>query len=288
MRQLKISNSITLRESESIKKYLQEISKTDLISPEEEAVLFAAIKNGCKNSFEQLVKANLRFVVSVAKQYQGQGMSLPDLINEGNLGLIKAVDKFDPSRGFKFISFAVWWIRQNIIQAIANNSKMIRVPLNKALLQNQIRKTSQLLEQQLERMPTEEELAEVMNIDASEINFSVSTNKHHESLDNPISDDEESTLLDITENINAERADKNVYHQESLKLEVDRLLTLLNQRQKETICYLFGIGLEHPMSMEEIARKFDVTTERVRQIKDAAIDKLRSFCDFNVLCGFMA
>src|SRR5690242_2407155 len=165
MRQLKISNSITLRESESIKKYLQEISKTDLISPEEEAVLFAAIKNGCKNSFEQLVKANLRFVVSVAKQYQGQGMSLPDLINEGNLGLIKAVDKFDPSRGFKFISFAVWWIRQNIIQAIANNSKMVRVPLNRTVLHNQIRKTSQLLEQQLERMPTEEELAEAMNVD---------------------------------------------------------------------------------------------------------------------------
>src|SRR5690242_18031376 len=165
MRQLKITNSITVRESESIKRYLYEVSKTELVSPEEEAQLFITAKNGCRKAFEKIVKANLRFVVSVAKQYQGHGMALPDLINEGNLGLIKAIDKFDPSRGFKFISFAVWWIRQNIIQAIANNSKMVRVPLNRTVLHNQIRKTSQLLEQQLERMPTEEELAEAMNVD---------------------------------------------------------------------------------------------------------------------------
>ena len=288
MRQLKITHSITLRESESIKKYLQEISKTELISPEEETELFADAKKGCRRAFEKLVKANLRFVVSVAKQYQGQGLSLSDLINEGNLGLIRSIDKFDSSRGFKFISFAVWWIRQNIIQALAANSRMVRIPLNKTLLQNQIRKTSSLLEQQLERMPTEEELSEIMNIDASEISFGINICKKHDSLDSPLSNDEESTLLDIVEDPDAERAEENVYHKESLQLEVDRLLKLLKPRQKETLCYLFGIGVDHPMTLEEIARKFQVTTERIRQIKDAALNKLRAVSDFKALHNFMA
>ncbi|MFI5133872.1 MAG: RNA polymerase sigma factor RpoD/SigA [Chitinophagales bacterium] len=289
MRHLSITKSITVRESESLEKYLREISKIELLSPGEEERLFFLVKKGDQKAVEQLVKANLRFVVSVAKQYQGLGLLLSDLIDEGNIGLIRAVKKFDSSRGFKFISFAVWWIRQNIIQALAANSRMIRLPLNKVALSSRIRKVSSLLEQKLERLPSEEELAEYMNIDPAEISLSLLSDNSMASLDTTVTDDDdENNLLDVLENTNAEKADKELSHTESLKVEMDSLLQTLSDRQKETVCLFFGIGIDHPLSLDEIAKQFDVTTERVRQIKEKAINKLRSTVDFNLLRTFLA
>lgn len=276
MRQLKITKSITNRESQSLEKYLQEIGKVELITPEEEVRLAARIRQGCQKSLDRLTKANLRFVVSVAKQYQNQGLSLPDLINEGNLGLIKAAQRFDETRGFKFISYAVWWIRQSILQALAEQSRIVRLPLNKVGLTNRIQKAFSTLEQQFEREPSAEELAEMLDMDLEEVSATLGISARHVSMDTPLSEGEDNTLLDVLENPNAEKTDGELDHKESLKTEIDRSLKTLTERQKEVICYFFGIGVDHPMSLEDIGEKFNLTRERVRQIKDKAITKLRT------------
>jgi RNA polymerase primary sigma factor len=276
MRQLKITKSITNRESQSLEKYLQEIGKVELISPEDEVKLARLIKQGDQKALDRLTKANLRFVVSVAKQYQNQGLSLPDLINEGNLGLIKAAQRFDETRGFKFISYAVWWIRQSILQALAEQARIVRLPLNKVGLTNRVQKAYSQLEQEFEREPSAEELAEVLQMDIEEVAATLSISTRHVSVDTPLSEGEENTLLDVLENTNTERTDLEVDHKESLKMEIDRSMKALTERQKEVICYFFGIGVDHPMSLEDIGEKFNLTRERVRQIKDKAITKLRT------------
>ncbi|MEO5564573.1 MAG: RNA polymerase sigma factor RpoD/SigA [Chitinophagaceae bacterium] len=276
MRQLKITKSITNRESQSLEKYLQEIGKVELITPEEEVRLAARIRQGDQKSLDRLTKANLRFVVSVAKQYQNQGLSLPDLINEGNLGLIKAAQRFDETRGFKFISYAVWWIRQSILQALAEQSRIVRLPLNKVGLTNRIQKAFSTLEQQFEREPSAEELAEMLGMDLEEVTATLGISARHVSMDTPLSEGEDNTLLDVLENPNAEKTDGELDHKESLKTEIDRSLKTLTERQKEVICFFFGIGVDHPMSLEDIGEKFNLTRERVRQIKDKAITKLRA------------
>jgi len=276
MRQLKITKSITNRESQSLEKYLQEIGKVELISPEEEVKLAVRIKQGDQKALDKLTKANLRFVVSVAKQYQNQGLSLPDLINEGNLGLIKAAQRFDETRGFKFISYAVWWIRQSILQALAEQSRIVRLPLNKVGLTNRIQKAYSHLEQEFEREPSAEELAELLELDIDEVSSTLGIAARHVSMDTPLSEGEDNTLIDVLINPNAEMANSNIEHKESLKQEIDRSLKTLTERQKEVICFFFGIGVDHPMSLEDIGEKFNLTRERVRQIKDKAITKLRS------------
>jgi RNA polymerase primary sigma factor len=276
MRQLKITKSITNRESQSLEKYLQEIGKVELISPEEEVKLAIRIKQGDQKALDKLTKANLRFVVSVAKQYQNQGLSLPDLINEGNLGLIKAAQRFDETRGFKFISYAVWWIRQSILQALAEQSRIVRLPLNKVGLTNRIQKAFSHLEQEFEREPSAEELAELLELDIEEVSSTLGISGRHISMDTPLSEGEDNTLIDVMINPNAELANSNIEHKESLKMEIDRSLKTLTERQKEVICFFFGIGVDHPMSLEDIGEKFNLTRERVRQIKDKAITKLRS------------
>ena len=276
MRQLKITKSITNRESQSLEKYLQEIGKVELISPEDEVKLARLIKQGDQKALDRLTKANLRFVVSVAKQYQNQGLSLPDLINEGNLGLIKAAQRFDETRGFKFISYAVWWIRQSILQALAEQARIVRLPLNKVGLTNRVQKAYSQLEQEFEREPSAEELAEVLQMDIEEVSATLSISTRHVSMDTPLSEGEESTLLDVLENTNADRTDAELDHKESLKMEIDRSMKALTERQKEVICYFFGIGVDHPMSLEDIGERFNLTRERVRQIKDKAITKLRT------------
>ena len=273
---MKITKSITNRESQSLEKYLQEIGKVDLITPEEEVKLARLIKQGDQRALDRLTKANLRFVVSVAKQYQNQGLSLPDLINEGNLGLIKAAQRFDETRGFKFISYAVWWIRQSILQALAEQSRIVRLPLNKVGLTNRIQKAYSQLEQEYEREPSAEELADLLHMDLEEVSATLGISARHVSMDTPLAEGEENTLLDVLENPNAEKTDAQLDHKESLKTEIDRSLTALTERQKEVICYFFGIGVDHPMSLEDIGEKFNLTRERVRQIKDKAITKLRT------------
>lgn len=275
MRQLKITKSITNRESQSLEKYLQEIGKVDLISPEEEVQLAIKIKTGDQKALDRLTKANLRFVVSVAKQYQNQGLTLADLINEGNLGLIKAAQRFDETRGFKFISYAVWWIRQSILQALAEQSRIVRLPLNKVGMTNRISKAYQQLEQEFEREPSAEELSELLEISIEEVAATLSMSLRHVSTDCPLGDGEENTLIDVLINPNASKTDELVEHYESLKVEVDRSLTALTERQKEVLCYFFGIGIDHPLSLEDIGERFNLTRERVRQIKDKAITKLR-------------
>ncbi|HEY4935533.1 MAG TPA: RNA polymerase sigma factor RpoD/SigA [Puia sp.] len=276
MRQLKITKSITNRESQSLEKYLQEIGKVELITPEEEVKLAIRIKQGDQKALDKLTKANLRFVVSVAKQYQNQGLTLPDLINEGNLGLIKAAQRFDETRGFKFISYAVWWIRQSILQALAEQSRIVRLPLNKVGLTNRIAKAYSMLEQQFEREPSAEELAELLELDIEEVSSTLGIGGRHISVDTPLSEGEDNTLIDVMENPNADRAETNIEHTESLKVDIDRSLKTLTERQKEVICFFFGIGVDHPMSLEDIGDRFSLTRERVRQIKDKAITKLRS------------
>lgn len=276
MRQLKITKSITNRESQSLEKYLQEIGKVELLAPEDEVKLAIRIKQGDQAALERLTKANLRFVVSVAKQYQNQGLSLSDLINEGNLGLIKAAQRFDETRGFKFISYAVWWIRQSILQALAEQSRIVRLPLNKVGLTNRINKAFSALEQEYEREPSPEELAEVLEMDTEEVAATLGVAARHVSMDAPFADGEDNTLIDVLENPNAEAADAAIEHDESLRTEISRSLQTLTDRQKEVIRYFFGIGVDHPMSLEDIGEKFNLTRERVRQIKDKAINKLRS------------
>ena len=276
MRQLKITKSITNRESQSLEKYLQEIGKVELIAPEEEVQLAEKIRQGDQKALERLTKANLRFVVSVAKQYQNQGLTLPDLINEGNLGLIKAAQRFDETRGFKFISYAVWWIRQSILQALAEQSRIVRLPLNKVGLTNRIGKAYQMLEQEFEREPTSEELADYLEISCEEVASTLLMGIRHVSVDSPLSDGEENTLMDVLTNPNAERTDEKLEHTESLKMEIDRSLKTLTERQKNVICFFYGIGVDHPLSLEDIGDRYHLTRERVRQIKDKAINKLRS------------
>ncbi|MFL5808387.1 MAG: RNA polymerase sigma factor RpoD/SigA, partial [Flavisolibacter sp.] len=243
MRQLKITKSITNRESQSLEKYLQEIGKVELITPEEEVRLATLIKQGDQKALDRLTKANLRFVVSVAKQYQNQGLSLPDLINEGNVGLIKAAQRFDETRGFKFISYAVWWIRQSILQALAEQARIVRLPLNKVGLTNRIQKAFSQLEQEFEREPSAEELAELLDMDLDEVTSSLGINARHVSMDTPLSDGEDSTLLDVLENPNAEKTDGELDHKVGLNIEIERSLRQLTDRQKEVVCYFFGIGV---------------------------------------------
>jgi RNA polymerase primary sigma factor len=287
MRQLKITKSITNRESQSLEKYLQEIGKVELISPEEEVKLAVRIKQGDQLALERLTKANLRFVVSVAKQYQNQGLSLPDLINEGNLGLIKAAQRFDETRGFKFISYAVWWIRQSILQALAEQSRIVRLPLNKVGLTNRINKAYSQLEQEYEREPSPEELAEILDIDTEEVAATLGVAARHVSMDSPLAEGEENTLIDVLENPNAESTDGQIIHNESLKLEIERSLHTLTDRQQDVIRFFFGIGVDHPMSLEDIGEKFNLTRERVRQIKDKAITKLRSTSRCKLLRSYL-
>jgi len=287
MRQLKITKSITNRESQSLEKYLQEIGKVELISPEEEVKLAILIKKGDQAALEKLTKANLRFVVSVAKQYQNQGLTLPDLINEGNLGLIKAAQRFDETRGFKFISYAVWWIRQSILQALAEQSRIVRLPLNKVGLTNRISKAYSQLEQEFEREPTPEELAFLLDIDADEVAATLGVAARHVSMDQPLFDGEEGTLIDVLINHNALSTDNNLAVIASLQTEIERSLSTLTERQKEVIRYFFGIGIDHPLSLEDIGERFNLTRERVRQIKDKAITKLRTTSRCKLLRGYL-
>ena len=275
MRQLKITKSITNRESQSLEKYLQEIGKVDLLTPEEEVDLAKRIKQGDELALEKLTKANLRFVVSVAKQYQNQGLSLSDLINEGNLGLIKAGQRFDETRGFKFISYAVWWIRQSILQALAEQSRIVRLPLNKVGSLNKINKAFSALEQQYEREPSPEELAEVLEINTEEVETTLGIAARHVSVDAPFVEGEDNSLLDVIPNTGATATDDLLEYKDSLKKEIERSLSTLTDRQRDVIKLYFGIGVEHPISLEDIGERFSLTRERVRQIKDKAINKLR-------------
>ena len=276
MRQLKISKSITNRESQSIEKYLQEIGKVDLLTAEEEVELAKRIKQGDQEALEKLVKANLRFVVSVAKQYQNQSLSLNDLINEGNVGLVKAAQKFDETRGFKFISYAVWWIRQSIMQALAEQSRLVRLPLNKIGSLTKIHKAFAELEQKYERDPSEEELSEILEMDSNEIKSTMGVSSRHVSVDAPFVDGESNSLLDVLENANADNTDEHLTYNDSLRVECERSLSTLTEREREVVRMFFGIGMEHPMTLEDIGEALDITRERVRQIKDKAINKLRS------------
>jgi RNA polymerase primary sigma factor len=282
MRQLKITKSITNRDSQSLEKYLQEIGKVDLITPEEEVKLAIRIKQGDQRALDRLTKANLRFVVSVAKQYQNQGLSLPDLINEGNLGLIKAAQRFDETRGFKFISYAVWWIRQSILQSLAEQSRIVRLPLNKVGLTNRINKAFSLLEQEYA-----EELAEVLEIGTDEVSASLNISSRHVSMDSPLADGEDNTLMDVMHNPNAESSDEELDHKQSLQTEIDRSLKTLTERQQEVIRFFFGIGVDHPLSLEDIGDRFNLTRERVRQIKDKAISKLKTNSRCKLLKGYL-
>lgn len=273
MRQLKIVKSITNRESASLDKYLQEIGREELISVTEEVELAQRIKKGDHAALEKLTRANLRFVVSVAKQYQNQGMSLPDLINEGNLGLIRAAQKFDETRGFKFISYAVWWIRQSILQALAEQSRIVRLPLNQVGSYNRITKELSKFEQENERNPSPEELAERLGMPVDKINDTLKQSGKHISVDAPLTDGEDSSLLDVLTNDDSPMADSSL-NQESLSQEVDRALGQLYEREREIIKMFFGIGCRE-MTLEEIGEKFDLTRERVRQIKEKAIRRLK-------------
>ncbi len=273
MRQLKITKSITNRESASLDKYLQEIGKEELITVEEEVELAQRIKKGDQAALEKLTRANLRFVVSVAKQYQNQGLSLPDLINEGNLGLIKAAEKFDETRGFKFISYAVWWIRQSILQALAEQSRIVRLPLNQVGSLNKINKAFSKFEQEHERKPSPEELAESLELPAEKVADTLRVSGRHVSVDAPFVDGEDNSLLDVLVNNDSPNADKSLI-QESLAREIYRALATLTERESDIIRLFFGIGCQE-MTLEEIGERFGLTRERVRQIKEKAIRRLR-------------
>lgn len=287
MRQLKITKSITNRESQSLEKYLQEIGKVDLLTPEEEVDLAKRIKQGDQIALEKLTKANLRFAVSVAKQYQNQGLSLSDLINEGNLGLIKAAQRFDETRGFKFISYAVWWIRQSILQALAEQSRIVRLPLNKVGSLNKINKAFSELEQQYEREPSPEELADMLEITTDEVETTLGVAARHVSMDAPFVEGEDNSLLDVLENNTMPGTDTHLEYADSLRREIERSLGTLTDRQCDVIKLYFGIGIEHPMSLEDIGDKFGLTRERVRQIKDKAINKLRATSRSKLLKGYL-
>lgn len=276
MRQLKITKSITNRDSQSIEKYLQEIGKVEMVTPEEEVELARRIRQGDQESLERLVSANLRFVVSVAKKYQNLGLPLNDIINEGNLGLVKAAQRFDETRGFKFISYAVWWIRQSIIQAIAENSRLVRLPLNKVGSLTKINKAFSTLEQEYEREPTAEELAECLDIGEDEVKTTLSVASRHVSMDAPFEEGESNSLIDVLENPDAESADAEMEYRYSLSVETERSLATLTEREREVIKLFYGIGVENPMTLSDIGEALGLTRERVRQIKDKSISKLRA------------
>ncbi len=274
MRQLKITKSITNRESASLDKYLQEIGREELITVEEEVELAQRIRKGDQAALEKLTKANLRFVVSVAKQYQNQGLTLPDLINEGNLGLIKAAEKFDETRGFKFISYAVWWIRQSILQALAEQSRIVRLPLNQVGSLNKINKASAKFEQENERIPSPEELALVLDLPREKVRDTMRVSGRHISVDAPFAEGEDNSLLDVLVNSDSPNADRSLIN-ESLAVEIDRALSTLTEREREIVRHFFGIECAE-MTLEEIGDKFGLTRERVRQIKEKAIRRLRN------------
>jgi len=274
MRQLKITKSITNRESQSLDKYLQEIGKEGLITADIEVELAQKIKQGDGVALEKLVKANLRFVVSVAKQYQNQGLSLPDLINEGNLGLIKAAQRFDETRGFKFISYAVWWIRQSILQALAEQSRIVRLPLNQVGSLNKINKAFAKLEQEYERPPSVDELAVFLDFPAEKVADTMKVSGRHISMDAPFVEGESNSLLDVLPNNDSAPADRLLLN-ESLSKEIDRALSTLTERERDVVKLFFGIAINHGLTLEEIGAKFDLTRERVRQIKEKAIRRLR-------------
>mgnify|MGYP001312494827 FL=1 len=274
MRQLKITKSITNRESQSLDKYLQEIGREELITAEMEVELAQRIKNGDQLALEKLTKANLRFVVSVAKQYQNQGLTLPDLINEGNLGLIKAAQRFDETRGFKFISYAVWWIRQSILQALAEQSRIVRLPLNQVGSLNKINKAFSRLEQEFERPPSSDELASALDLPEDKVKDTMKVSGRHVSVDAPFVDGEDNSLLDVMVNNDSPKADLELMR-ESLQREIERSLSTLSDREKDVVMLFFGIGKKHGLTLEEIGSKFDLTRERVRQIKEKAIRRLR-------------
>lgn len=273
MRQLKINPSITTRDSKALDRYLQEIGREELISVQEEVELAQRIKQGDRKALDKLVRANLRFVVSVAKQYQNQGLSLPDLINEGNLGLIRAARKFDETRGFKFISYAVWWIRQSILQALAEQSRIVRLPLNQVGSLNKINKEQSRFEQEHERRPSAEELADRLDLPAEKVSDTMKVSGRHVSVDAPFSDGDENSLLDVLTNDDTPNPDTKL-NQESLAKEVDRALQQLDERERTIVQMFFGIGSQE-MTLEEIGTKFDLTRERVRQIKEKAIRRLK-------------
>ncbi|MGB8704723.1 MAG: sigma-70 family RNA polymerase sigma factor [Gillisia sp.] len=274
MRQLKITKQVTNRETASLDKYLQEIGKVDLITADEEVELPQKIKAGDDRALEKLTKANLRFVVSVAKQYQNQGLTLPDLINEGNLGLIKAAKRFDETRGFKFISYAVWWIRQSILQALAEQSRIVRLPLNKIGSINKINKTFAFLEQSHERPPSAEEIAKELDMTINDVKESMKNSGRHVSMDAPLVEGEDSNLYDVLRSGESPNPDKELLH-ESLRTEIERALETLTPREADVIRLYFGLGDQHPMTLEEIGETFDLTRERVRQIKEKAIRRLK-------------
>ena len=274
MRQLRIGKSITLRESPSLERYLQDISKVHMISAEEEVRLAVLIRKGDQTALEQLTKANLRFVVSVAKQYQYQGLSLSDLINEGNLGLIRAAKRFDETKGFRFISYAVWWIRQSILQALADQSRIVRVPLNRVGIRNKIAKAAQYLEQDFEREPTAEEISEYLEMDLEEVSSTINLANRHLSIDSPVGEEGEGTMIDVMENNEADAADHE-FQNESMHFEIELALRSLPEKQLKVIRCLYGIGMDMPMGMEDIGVECNLTRERVRQIRDKALEALR-------------
>jgi len=285
MRQLKITKSITNRESASLDKYLQEIGKEDLITVEEEVELAQRIRKGDQKALEKLTRANLRFVVSVAKQYQNQGLSLPDLINEGNLGLIKAAEKFDETRGFKFISYAVWWIRQSILQALAEQSRIVRLPLNQVGSLNKINKAFSRFEQENERKPSPEELADTLDLPAEKVADTLRVSGRHISVDAPFVEGEDNSLLDVLVNDDSPIADRSLIN-ESLVTEIERALSTLTERERDIIRLFFGIGCQD-MTLEEIREQFGLTRERVRQIKEKAIRRLRHTSRSKLLKTFL-
>ena len=285
MRQLKITKSITNRESASLDKYLQEIGREELVSPEEEVELAQRIRKGDQEALEKLTRANLRFVVSVAKQYQNQGLSLPDLINEGNLGLIKAAEKFDETRGFKFISYAVWWIRQSILQALAEQSRIVRLPLNQVGALNKINKALSKFEQENERQPSNEELSEMIDVSTDKISDTLRSSGRHVSVDAPFVEGEDNSLLDVLPNDDSPMADRGLVN-ESLNTEIERALSTLTEREREIIKSFFGIGCQE-MTLEEIGERFGLTRARVRQIKEKAIRRLKTPNRSKILKGYL-
>ena len=286
MRQLKITKQVTNRETASLDKYLQEIGKVDLITADEEVELAQRIKAGDQTALEKLTKANLRFVVSVAKQYQNQGLTLPDLINEGNLGLIKAAKRFDETRGFKFISYAVWWIRQSILQALAEQSRIVRLPLNKIGSINKINKMYAFLEQENERPPSAEEIAKKLDMTVNDVKESMKNSGRHVSMDAPLIEGEDSNLYDVLNSGESPNPDKKLLH-ESLRIEINRALETLTPREADVVKLYFGLGEHQPMTLEEIGETFDLTRERVRQIKEKAIRRLKHTSRSKILMTYL-
>lgn len=286
MRQLKISKQLTNREITSLDKYLQEIGRLEMITPDEEVLLAQKIKQGDQRALDKLTKANLRFVVSVAKQYQNQGMSLPDLINEGNVGLIKAAQRFDETRGFKFISYAVWWIRQSILQALAEQSRIVRLPLNKIGSMNKINKTFAKLEQEYERTPNYEEVAATLDISDSEVKESMRHTGKHLSMDAPLANDEDNTMYDFMRSEDNVTPESELMY-ESLKTEINRAVSTLSNKEADIIRMFFGLDGYTPMTLDEIGEKFDLTRERVRQIKEKAIKRLKQTSSRSTLKSYL-